>query len=203
MNSDLEGLLAAAAYEERENSTGNVVERMLTGLANSEEGVSAADVAAQLKALIDNSATSDGPTAVPPTKAQTPKNDADGLGETVARTAAKMTGVGPLITGLLSLFGSESPEPLPALEKYELPLPVSVEAALTGNRDYSALRYGQGGIPESVRGGTPASGQVPSIQVNIQAMDSQSFLDRQDDIARAVREAMLHSNSINDVVLEL
>jgi hypothetical protein len=34
-------------------------------------------------------------------------------------------------------------------------------------------------------------------------MDSQSFLDRQDDIARAVREAMLHSNSLNDVVLEL
>ena len=36
--------------------------------------------------------------------------------------------------------------------------------------------------------------------MNIQAMDSQSFLDRQDDIARAVREAMLHSNSLNDVV---
>jgi hypothetical protein len=45
--------------------------------------------------------------------------------------------------------------------------------------------------------------QTQTIQVNIQAMDSQSFLDRQDDIARAVREAMLHSNSLNDVVLEL
>jgi hypothetical protein len=53
-----------------------------------------------------------------------------------------------------------------------------------------------------VSGSTGAT-QAPTIQVNIQAMDSQSFLDRQDDIARAVRVAMLHSNSLNDVVMEL
>jgi hypothetical protein len=42
-----------------------------------------------------------------------------------------------------------------------------------------------------------------TITVNVQAMDSQSFLDRREDIARAVREAMLHSHSVNDVVSEL
>jgi hypothetical protein len=34
-------------------------------------------------------------------------------------------------------------------------------------------------------------------------MDSQSFLDRSDDIARAVKKAMLESNSLNDVIAEL
>lgn len=42
-----------------------------------------------------------------------------------------------------------------------------------------------------------------NVTVNIQAMDSQSFLDRSHDIAQAVREAMLNMHSINDVVNDL
>jgi hypothetical protein len=34
-------------------------------------------------------------------------------------------------------------------------------------------------------------------------MDSQSFLDRSDDIANAVRAAMLNSHPINDVIASL
>ncbi len=41
------------------------------------------------------------------------------------------------------------------------------------------------------------------ITVNVQAMDSQSFLDHSNEIAQAVRAAMLNSNSINDVVNNL
>ena len=114
-----------------------------------------------------------------------------------------MTGVGPLVTGLLSLFGSDDPEPLPSLVKHSAPPPVGVEAGLTRDRQYSAIRYGANGSPESIGTQPALTTASPSIQVNIQALDSQSFLDRQDDIARAVREAMLHSNSLNDVVLEL
>lgn len=51
--------------------------------------------------------------------------------------------------------------------------------------------------------GTTPSGAGPTITVNVQAMDSQSFLDRREDIARAVREAMLQSHSLNDIVSEL
>jgi hypothetical protein len=51
--------------------------------------------------------------------------------------------------------------------------------------------------------GTAPGGAGASITVNVQAMDSQSFLDRREDIARAVREAMLQSHSLNDVVSEL
>lgn len=49
-------------------------------------------------------------------------------------------------------------------------------------------------------GNVPAA---PQITVNVQAMDAQSFLDRSNDIAQAVRSAMLTMNSINDVVNEL
>jgi hypothetical protein len=111
-----------------------------------------------------------------------------------------MTGVGPLVGGLMKLFGSDGPEPLPPLEKFQAPPRVSVEAGLTSDRDYASLRYAQGGVPAA---GSETTRSAPTVNVNIQAMDSRSFLDRQDDIARAVREAMLHSNSLNDVVLEL
>jgi hypothetical protein len=121
----------------------------------------------------------------------------------VLQTAAMMTGAGPLVAGLFKLFASNEPEPLGVLEKFNLPSSVSVEAGLTRDRQYSDLRYAQGGSPDVIRPGSGTPVQPPTIQVNVQAMDSQSFLDRQDDIARAVREAMLHSNALNDVVLEL
>lgn len=54
---------------------------------------------------------------------------------------------------------------------------------------------------------TPApsasSANGAQITVNVQAMDSRSFLDRSQDIAQAVREAMLNMHSINDVVNDL
>ena len=48
-----------------------------------------------------------------------------------------------------------------------------------------------------------ATAPAPQITVNVQAMDARSFLDRSNDIALAVRDAMLNLNSINDVVNEL
>jgi uncharacterized protein YggE len=44
---------------------------------------------------------------------------------------------------------------------------------------------------------------TPQITVNVQAMDARSFMDRSNDIALAVRDAMLNMNAINDVVNEL
>jgi len=45
--------------------------------------------------------------------------------------------------------------------------------------------------------------QPPQITVNVQAMDARSFMDRSNEIALAVREAMLNLNAINDVVNDL
>ena len=53
----------------------------------------------------------------------------------------------------------------------------------------------------------PSSGSQtnysPQITVNVSAMDSQSFMDRSNDIASAVREAMLNMHPINSVVADL
>lgn len=43
----------------------------------------------------------------------------------------------------------------------------------------------------------------PQVTVQVQAMDSRSFLEHSDEIARAVREAILNSHAINDAVQEL
>ena len=52
---------------------------------------------------------------------------------------------------------------------------------------------------------SPTSGTISNTQVtvNVSAMDSRSFLDRSQDIAQAVREAMLNMHPINDVVNDL
>jgi hypothetical protein len=53
--------------------------------------------------------------------------------------------------------------------------------------------------------GVDSSGaqQGQSILVQVQAMDSQSFMDHSQDIAQAVRQAMLNLHSVNDVILDL
>jgi len=44
---------------------------------------------------------------------------------------------------------------------------------------------------------------TPQVTVNVQAMDSRSFLDHSQDIAQAVREAILNMHSLNDVISDL
>jgi hypothetical protein len=51
--------------------------------------------------------------------------------------------------------------------------------------------------------GLNGNAAAPQITVNVQAMDARSFMDRSNDIALAVRDAMLNMNAINDVVNEL
>jgi hypothetical protein len=136
-------------------------------------------------------------------------------------------GMVPLVVGLLGLFGGGGTPAPPTLEKYAMPERQYFEGADTGS-DVSGADYDQMGMPRAYSaapdGGSaqtsgsasPGSGSggsgAPSgpsgagaaqITVNVQAMDSQSFLDHSNEIAQAVRAAMLNSNSINDVVNNL
>ena len=61
-----------------------------------------------------------------------------------------------------------------------------------------AVDSAQGGLPRPVTNTVSA----PQITVQVQAMDSRSFLDHSNDIALAVRQAMLESSVLNDVVRE-
>lgn len=154
------------------------------------------------------------------TAASSGATSGDSTAETVMKTIGMITGVGPLVTGLVRLFGGgggdeETPvAPLP----YSLPEQISVEAGLAGDRSFVPVAYSSRGVARAADGrvesgvaltesGAQEYGRpfapAAQIQVNVQAMDSRSFLDHSDEIARAVRDAMLRSHSLNDVVAEL
>jgi hypothetical protein len=120
------------------------------------------------------------------------------LGHVFSSTLASGFGLAPLFSGLFGLFGSGSkPDTASPLPKFSLPEAVNVEAGLTGSREFAPAGYAQDGRARAL----PAAAQ--QIQIHVNAMDSRSFMDRSDDIAKAVKEAMLNSHSLNDVVADL
>ncbi len=108
-------------------------------------------------------------------------------------------GVSPLLSGLVKLFTgggkSETPELLPS---YARPDTLAFEGTATAGRGIVWRRAGEA---EPIA--APPPRPATQITVQIQAMDSRSFLDRRDDIARAVRQAVLNSHSLNDVIADM
>lgn len=106
-------------------------------------------------------------------------------------------GLSPLISGLAGLFGGGGDANATApLVPYIAPPSVSVNAGISGSASgVFATDTADGGVAR----GVPST----NITVSVQAMDSQSFLDRSNDIALAVRQAMLESTTLNDVIREV
>jgi hypothetical protein len=145
-----------------------------------------------------------------------------GVGSTLGSVASSIfksgLGLSPLVSGLFGLFGGGHDTEPPPLVKYALPASIDFQAAYSGGA-LSQVDYGQFGmsrsasIPRTVGAGANSRDAVADssgtaqtqhqITVNVQAMDARSFLDRSNDIARAVRDAMLNLNAINDVVSDL
>jgi hypothetical protein len=111
------------------------------------------------------------------------------------------SGLSPLISGLVSLFGGGGSSQTTAVTPYIQPLPVNLQAGFSGSSagGASGVDYGEGGQPRQ----TTAASAQQQITVQVQAMDSQSFLDRSNDIAAAVRKAMLETSTLNDVIREV
>jgi hypothetical protein len=119
----------------------------------------------------------------------------------VLSTASSILGGGLSLMPLVSLFsslfgGGQSQQPAP-LVPFALPPSLNLEST-TNNQNVS---WGENGLPRAAGSNGSSAGQ--QITVQVQAMDSQSFLDHSDDIAEAVRQAMLNMNSINDVITSL
>ena len=109
-------------------------------------------------------------------------------------------GLSPILNGLISLFKGSGAPALQPLVPFSLPPAIQYEggySAANGGQ-VGAANYGQNGAPR-VSSPSPAT----NVQIQVNAMDSRSFLDHSADIANAVREAMLHSNSLNDVIADL
>jgi hypothetical protein len=125
------------------------------------------------------------------------------IGSTLLDVFGAGLGLSPLISGITSLFGGGGDKTTPVpLTRFALPPSIQANGGVNenGGRAFAADNP-QGGLPR----GAPAGGQgsAPAqITVQVQAMDSQSFLDHSGDIAMAVRQAMLQSSVLNDVVRE-
>lgn len=121
------------------------------------------------------------------------------LDSTLVNVLKSGLGVAPLVGSLIGLFGGGGEEEPAPFVKYAMPASVNIEAAERDGR-ISVSDYDQMGMARAYQ---PAAAGPPQITVNVQAMDARSFMDRSGDIALAVRDAMLNSNSINDVVNDL
>ncbi len=111
-----------------------------------------------------------------------------------------LTTLNPVL-GLLRLFGggggrTEAVE----LPRYEAPARVSYLGGISAESGW-AVKEADYGAGWQARGmeteRTPAQ-----VTVQVQAMDSRSFLDHRDEIAAAVRQALLESHSLGDVMGE-
>jgi hypothetical protein len=148
-----------------------------------------------------------------------PGGGGSSIASTLISVFAGGLGIVPLVTGLLGLFGGGSAAPSP-LEKYVMPDRLSFWGADTvggiENSDYD--QYGSPRLfsdltryssPQSTQSnsGSESSGAAnrvtPQINVTVNAIDSQSFLDHSTEIAQAVRQAMLNLNSVTDIVNDL
>jgi hypothetical protein len=109
--------------------------------------------------------------------------------------------------GIASLFGgggdsSTTGSTGASLRRFALPPSIQVNAGVSeGGGQGFAVDNPQGGLPRAASGGGQASAAA-QITVQVRAMDSRSFLDHSGEIAMAVRQAMLESSVLNDVIRE-
>ena len=122
---------------------------------------------------------------------------------TIGSIATDLLGGGGLLSsvigGLVGLFGGGSPTPAPLI-KFTLPPVIDYQGGQVGGAGgaVAPVDFSQSGQP---RAATQTSTTQVSIQVN--AMDSKSFLDHSEEIAQAVKQAILNSSSLNDVLADL
>jgi len=120
------------------------------------------------------------------------------IGSTLGGVLGGGVGLAPLVSGLVGLFGGGDSSTA-ALPTYRAPLPIHLDAGFReGVGGASGVDAAQGGVPRAM-----TNSPSPQITVQVQAMDSQSFLDHSGDIALAVRQAMLQSGVLNDVIREV
>jgi len=152
----------------------------------------------------------------PPTSSAPSSNSSTSGFGLAAELFGSGLGVVSLVSGLMGLFGGGSSAP-PVLTKYQMPQSLDFTAEETGSGvaeasfnqigtpRLSGAAVANSASPPSASGSAAGSGNTsaPQVSVTVQAMDAQSFIDRSNDIAQAVRQAMLNLSSINDVVNDL
>lgn len=121
-------------------------------------------------------------------------------------TGGLLGGGAGLIAGLLrSLFGGES-DPAPVLPAYEKPGALFFEYDL-GDSQRSTVSaepaaYQERRAEQEAASQSEAKSASPTVVVQVNALDAQSFSARSDDIASAVREALARNHALRDEIWE-
>jgi hypothetical protein len=140
-----------------------------------------------------------------------------GLLSDIGGVLAGGLGIVPLGLELASIFGG-GPSTPPPLTRYAMPDSIGFAGSTDDAGALTDTDFSQTGQPRSY--GTPASqystSTVPAqstpsgggaqgqpLQITVQAMDAQSFMDRSDDIANAVNKALLSLHPITDTISNL
>ncbi len=134
------------------------------------------------------------------TTAKAATSSGGGWGETAWTLIGSALPMVPLIRGLVDLFGGGGKSEPPPLMEYVAPAPLRFEGEVDRGAGVTQWSEEAAGRARQEPVTMPA---MPQVTVQVTAMDSRSFLDHSDEIARAVRQAMLNSHSLNDVVSEL
>lgn len=130
------------------------------------------------------------------------------IGSTLLDVLGSGLGLSPLISGIASLFArggdsTASGSTSTPLTRFVLPPSIQVNGGVSeSGRPAFTVDHPQADLPRAAPAAGQASAPPAQITVQVQAMDSQSFLDHSADIAMAVRQAMLESSVLNDVVRE-
>ena len=142
------------------------------------------------QALVENSLTKSGGE----------KGSAAGsVGRTILSFLGGGFGLGQLVGALFG--GGDTDKAVPSLPTYTLPTSVELSGAVTKS-GIQELNYGPEGLPRATEVPKTTTTNVP-VTIQVQAIDSRSFRDHSSEIASAVRDALLHSHALTDVVLEL
>ncbi len=130
---------------------------------------------------------------------------AGSIGSVASSLFGGVLGLAPIFKGIFDLFSGGNSQTAQPLVPFSLPPSIRYAAGVGQNGSVTPVDYGQNGSARPLNGSGASSGPQPTqtVQIQVNAMDSRSFMDHSDDIARAVRQAMLHSNTLNDVIADL
>src|SRR5262249_44115979 len=133
---------------------------------------------------------------------QSGKSTASTIGSVASTIFGSGLGLVPLATTIAHLFGGGGADTPAPLVSYLAPSPIRADLANVaggaGISGFPGVTYGQDGLPRTAQ--APA---VPQISIQVNALDSRSIMDHSNEIADAVRQAMLNMHPLNDVVSDL
>jgi hypothetical protein len=146
-------------------------------------------------------------------RAAAPKSTGNPISNILSKIPGVSLAISPIISGIIGLFGGHN-NTLPALTPFVLPSSVRLDAAIGPKDQFLPASHGANGLPKlngvaAVTQSNASAQQTSAQQINAQQinvappLDSRFFLDHSDQIALAVKDAMLHSSSLNDVITDL